>query len=252
MVKIIAASDLHGIVNFPDVAQFAIDRGADIVVVAGDVQTAFLDITPEWDFKTIFLLGVQMLREYGIDVVLVPGNHDFYLRDIVGGGRLPMDPNLHILCDKEETIKGLKFYGTPWVPTINGRWAYELNEDELKDKFSNIPEGIDVLVSHTPPRGENGMDIDVSLQKSFSQHRHFGSSSLRMEIEVKKPKVVICGHIHTGFHHPKVIEASAVLNVSLVDELYRKAYKPAEIQFCNKGKIKARANGGRKWTTIRK
>lgn len=252
MVKIIAASDLHGIVDLPDVAQFAIDRDADIVVVAGDVQTALLHRTPEVDFKMIFLLGVQMLREYGIDVVLVPGNHDFCLRDIVNGGRLPMEPNLHILCDKEETIKGLKFYGTPWVPTINGRWAYELNEDELRYKFSNIPEGIDVLVSHTPPRGEDGMDIDVSLQKPFAQHRHFGSAALRRAIEVKKPKVVICGHIHTGLHHPAIIEESAVLNVSMIDEMYRKAYKPAEIQFCSKGKIRARANGGRKWTIIRK
>ena len=76
-VKIVACSDLHGIASFEKVAERAIQIGAQIVVVAGDVQTSFIGKDPASAFFFDFIDPTIDLLKSGIDVVLVPGNHDF-------------------------------------------------------------------------------------------------------------------------------------------------------------------------------
>ena len=163
-----------------------------------------------------------------IKFVVIPGNHDFYpIAHILFKGvgidwGFDFSPNVHFLGDEGTEVDGLKFYGTPWVPIISYSWAFEGEHDTLVKWFSKIPSGIDVLVTHSPPRIPDS-DIDRSLQ---TDSEHFGSSELAAAIRKKRPRFVFCGHIHTGQHGGVDFGTSRIYNVSRLDERYEIAYEP--------------------------
>ena len=155
-MKIMATSDLHGNLEGlnPD--------GADIVVLAGDI--APLKRRGIWHINEQKKRINKRFREWtssfpDIHFVIIPGNHDFYpIAHILFKGREAIDwtfdfsPNVHFLGDRCEEIVGVKFYGTPWVPIISYSWAFEGEHDTLVKWFSKFPQGLDVLISHSPPR----------------------------------------------------------------------------------------------------
>ncbi|VDP60222.1 unnamed protein product [Heligmosomoides polygyrus] len=50
---------------------------------------------------------------------------------------------------------GITIYGTPWQPRVDN-WAFNLTRGQaLLDKWNNIPAGVDVLLTHTPPLGKH-------------------------------------------------------------------------------------------------
>jgi Icc-related predicted phosphoesterase len=238
------------------VANYAIRHRADVLVVAGDIQTARVGENVSENFRGSFLAPVRKLMDHCIEVVAIPGNHDFYLRDCLGAdNRKRFMSNLHILCDRKADIFGVKFYGTPWVPPINGTWAYEAEERDLSYKFGKIPYGIDILISHSPPIGCYFKERwDISTQHDQRYWRHFGSRELRNAIHRAMPKCVVCGHIHSGDHGLNRIDDTAIINCSLVDERYQESYEPAEIlvSFGDDGSksMKFRTEGSKKWATL--
>lgn len=250
-VKIVCVSDIHGCIDCDRVADMAIRRRADILAIAGDIQNADIFRDTKEYFERDFIGMVARLRHHGIDVVGTPGNHDFYIMSLLEGGSGKIEGCPGILADKAVTIRGVKFWCTPWVPAISGRWAYEADESILSSWFAKIPKGIDVLISHTPPLGD-GLSLesyDVSLDHGKGYRCHLGSKSLRIAIEEKMPKAVVCGHIHSGDHNLCRIANTAILNCSLLNERYQEAYKPSEI-LVDDGEMKFRTNGGRIWKTL--
>ena len=49
-------------------------------------------------------------------------------------------------------------------------------------------------------------------------------------IEEIRPRIVFCGHIHTGQHGGVEFESSRVYNVSRLDENYEIAYEPTWVE----------------------
>lgn len=120
-----------------------------------------------------------------------------------------------------------------------------------------MPKGIDVLVSHSPPYGKwtyIDENWDVSTQYDRRYWKHLGSMSLRKAIIDKKPKLVVCGHIHSGDHGLNRIGDTALINCSLIDERYAEAYNPSKIEVvvCEDGsrKMRFKTKGVKKWETI--
>lgn len=129
-----------------------------------------------------------------------------------------------MLIDESFVYKDLVFYGTPWVPIISYRWAFEAEHDVLTTKFQNIPTGIDILLSHTPPYIP-GAFVDVSLEYGKNS-QHFGSAELTQAILDKQPRYSLFGHIHSGDHSQIMLDNTACYNVSYVDESYQRSYAP--------------------------
>ena len=196
-MRIMATSDLHGNLEGID------PSGADVVVLAGDI--APLKGRGVWHINEQKKWINKKFREWtssypNTRFVIIPGNHDFYPIAHILFKRSDIDwefdfsPNVHFLGDEGTEIDGVKFYGTPWVPIISYSWAFEGEHDTLVDWFSKIPSGLDVLVTHSPPRIP-GSDVDRSIQ---TDSEHFGSHELAEAIFEKQPRFVFCGHIHTG------------------------------------------------------
>ena len=97
------------------------------------------------------------------------------------------------------------------------------SNSDLKEKISEIPEGLDILLTHDVAYGY----ADQSLQDiGYGTDTHFGTVELRDAILEKKPKYHFSGHIHTADHNLIMIGDTKHYNVSYLDERYTPAFKP--------------------------
>ena len=62
--------------------------------------------------------------------------------------------NCTYLCDREVDVFGLKVYGAPWHP-MPGYSFYRARGASILQKWNQIPNKLDVLVTHTPPLGKS-------------------------------------------------------------------------------------------------
>ena len=230
-MKILATSDMHGNLDNLDLSK------VDLAIFAGDI--APLRGMGAWDvydqLKWMNTKFVEFCCKWpSAKIIFVPGNHDFFplIKERFGyklhGKNLNLDlaSNATMLIDKLIEVNGLKIYGTPWVPIISYHWAFEAESDRLKERFSMIPEEVDILVTHTPPRFNH---LGISLEYGVDSE-NFGCSELADEIFKKKPKMCFCGHIHSGDHQMNKLGSSEIWNVARVDESYDIAYEPAIIE----------------------
>ena len=207
----------------------------DVALFAGDVASLrgrgpwHIYDQMKWRNKTFFDFCSSFPKT---KILFIPGNHDFFplikqkfSNNLFGHDiELKLAPNTQMLLDSEDTLdidgEKLRVYGTPWVPIISYSWAFEAEHDVLKKNFSRIPDGLDILLTHTPPRFNY---VDVSLDHG-QDSQAFGSYELAEEIFMKKPKICFCGHIHSGDHSMNKLGDTEVYNVSRVNENYRIAY----------------------------
>jgi Icc-related predicted phosphoesterase len=211
-VRIAAVSDLHGMLPpIPD---------CDILLIAGDI-CPLSDHSPFGQMKWLQSSFEKWLDEIPAkEVVAVAGNHDWIFQ------KMPhMVPRLRwrYLQDSGCGIEGLKVWGTPWQPPFFD-WAFNMEEEGLRRKWSLIPDDTDILVTHSPPFGYG----DEALRKLTDENKekwpdteHTGSPSLTEKIkELPNLKLHVFGHIHRGYGRYE-IGSKIVANVSLVNEKYQ-------------------------------
>lgn len=160
--------------------------------------------------------------------LLIAGNHDLSLDpDHAGsnhGAIVPIlgwtfaEMGITYLMESTATIQGKTFYGTPWTPTY-GNWAFMEPEYKLRKRYEDIPENLDVLISHGPPKGI----LDDSRGESA------GSAALRDAILEKKPKIVVFGHIHEGYGKFEY-EGTKFFNAAVCNSRYIVTNKPWEVE----------------------
>jgi Icc-related predicted phosphoesterase len=176
-LKIVAIADTHGMHRALRVP------AGDILIHAGDAVLHGTD--REWaDFNEWLGALDCPIRIY------VPGNHDRLFADEPARGRALLS-NATVLIDGETTAGGLRIYGTPWSPTFNN-WSFMADRGEpLRRKFGGIPAGIDVLVSHGPPKGI----LDRMKPDPFT----LGSAELGEAVARVHPALHVFGHIHESY-----------------------------------------------------
>ena len=231
-MKIFVTSDTHG--QFEGLEEKFQD--CDVICFAGDIApTKGFGKWHVYDQKkwTVKKFNVWAQKYPEKHFVFTPGNHDFFPIGQQMFGNIGHDwncdfaTNVHMLIDREVVIDGIRFYGSPWVPIISYRWAFEAEHDVLHEKFSKIPEKVDVLLTHSPPHLSTEEPIDRSLQNGG--YEAFGSNELTQAIYAKSPRYAFCGHIHSGLHDRIVVGSTECYNVSRVDERYEIAYEPVII-----------------------
>jgi len=142
---------------------------------------------------------------------------------------------IHYLEDKGTEVAGLRFYGSPWTScTGESTWAFQLPESQLAERFSAIPAGVDVLVTHSPPLGlcDNG-DVDAD-----GRQRRWGSASLRQRAEEVRPVLHVFGHIHTGHGVVRTKGCRTVfVNAAVCDEDYKPNQKPVLVELLHSAPV---------------
>ena len=216
MARVVFVSDIHG--NLPEIPS------CDLLLIAGD-------LVPHFSFSVInsqkyWLEGTFSRWLNSIpakEVVGIAGNHDFIFQECP-----EKVPKLrwHYLCDEMVEVSGLKVYGTPWQLTFFD-WAYNLDESGLSDKFSKIPAGIDILVSHSPPFGIGDLARKLvdGVDYELCPVNNAGSTSLLSKVLEIKPTVHVFGHIHEGYGEYER-DGIKFINASTVDRKRRPVNVP--------------------------
>jgi len=214
MTIITAVSDLHG--HLPVIPD------TDLLLIAGDICPDFHGPAAGQNgaagqsfwLATDFLPWLIDLRERGIVVVGVAGNHDWIFQ--YNRNAADILPWIY-LEDESIELGGLKIHGTPWQPEFCN-WAFNATEDFMAEKFSLIPEDTDILISHGPPSG---------ILDSVGR-RSIGSTSLNRACQRVMPTLTVFGHRHS----PGVeqVEGCVFANVTVVDETYNMVYPPTSFE----------------------
>jgi Icc-related predicted phosphoesterase len=149
-------------------------------------------------------------------ILCTGGNHDFALQDRSKFESRPFE-NAVYLQDRSYIHEGITFYGAPWISDLKGQ-AFFTRSSELADRWSEIPSGTDVLITHTPPAGV----LDVS-----SSGLELGCKHLAGMVQEVSPRVHCFGHVHAS---SGILEANETLfiNASMVNSQYELTRRPRE------------------------
>lgn len=226
-LRVVAISDIHG--YFP-----IIEEPADILLIAGDISPLEIQFNKPkmkiW-LETEFAYWIKSLP---VDrVFLTAGNHDSYLESISKTNILALQQACvkltylkNEVCDYVDSYGQVwTIFGTPYCH-IFGNWPFMRSEEYMTEKFKQIPDEVDIIISHDPPFAAG--DVDVILETP--QHRfermftHLGNDPLRDRIEKVNYKLLVCGHIHGGSHDFN--EEWKSVNVSYLNEYYEPHYDP--------------------------
>lgn len=211
MSKIVAISDTH--LHFPEIPD------GDILIHSGDFS--FLGTEKDCiDFNA--WLGTLPHKHK----ICVPGNHDWLayrepkrFKDIM--------TNAVVLINEEVTIEGLRIYGSPYTPEF-GDWAYMYKKKNAKALWDMIPEGIDVLVTHGPPKGILDEVLEFNSLTGEIEVRWCGCPELYNRVMDIKPKVHFFGHIHEN-QGCLVQNGINFINASIMNKRYNAINKPTVI-----------------------
>ncbi len=187
----------------------------DVLIHCGDVCDGFRK-----DPEAVESIDAWFGRQRFDLILCTGGNHDFAVWDRLDRG-LRVFENARWLADDEVVHDGVKFYGSPWVPHLQG-WAFFLTSDGLQKKWSLIPDDTDILVTHTPPFG--------ILDMPRSRWTNCGCRHLRRRVEEARPRYHLFGHNHAsaGVHEG---EFTTFVNASVVDSDFNVARGPVVIDY---------------------
>jgi len=215
-MKIVAISDTHGMHRsldgkLPD---------GDVLIHAGDLtrhgsRDEFVDFC-EW-------FGQQSHTHK----IFIAGNHDAYAEKEAAQAKHYAEKfGLNYLIDSSIIIDGKHFYGSPRTPQFYN-WSFmSARGEHIKRYWDNIPNDVDVLITHGPPLGQGDL---VPPYPGMTQFPHSaGCLQLLLRIQEVKPKVHICGHIHAGYGISRCDELpmTTFVNAAICTEGYQPTNAP--------------------------
>lgn len=218
-MKVTCISDLHGVLPPID--------PTELLLIAGDICPATnhtLEFQAHW-LDTDFRYWLKKISAKKI--VGIAGNHDLIFQ------QKPRDvPSLPwtYLQDTRTEFEGLTIWGTPWQPAFYD-WAFNLyTEADLAAKWSLIPDKTDIIVVHGPPHGYGDR---APRYDGVRGYEHTGSKTLLERIQVIKPKLVVCGHIHCN-SGVFLLDSTKIINASLLNDRYVLTNEPFIVELENK------------------
>ena len=189
-MKYLCFSDLH---CDTDAAKnlVQLSKDVDLVIGAGDFANQHRGLADTLD----------ILSTISKPSILVPGNGETVeeLREASCGWK-----SATVLHGEGCECLGVDVWGVGGgIPvTPFGDWSYDFDESQAESLLADCPSG-GVLVVHSPPL--ETVDAD-------SRGRIRGSRAIRNTVEYKKPRLVVCGHIHSDWEKQVHLGDSLILN----------------------------------------
>lgn len=152
--------------------------------------------------------------------LVVSGNHDGYAENNNYLAR-KLFFNATYLENEMVEIDGYKFWGSPITPEFNNWHFMRKRGDEIARVWEQIPDNIDVLITHGPPLGI----LDQIDAKNVYKSQHLGCYDLLYHTKRVKPKIHCFGHIHGGYGIMEV-EGTKFINCASMTEMYSIEHEP--------------------------
>ena len=221
-------SDLHGELPYAK-------ESSEITLICGDIVPLSIQRniskSKSW-LKTEF--AYWAMNWPSDKIFFIAGNHDFVFdghmshNDIMelsinSNNKLwYLQNNSVIYTDREG--KDYTIFGTPYC-RIFRKWAFMLPDEELAIKYADIPENVDILLSHDAADINNLGLVPPNIWHP-DESLNVGNIVLAEAVKLKKPKYYFCGHIHDGNHKVETIDNTLMANVSLLNDSYQISYEP--------------------------
>ena len=175
VMRVVCVSDTHGMHARLDVP------ACDLLVHAGD----FSRRGRREEFSAILAwMAAQPARAR----VLVAGNHDRFCEVASAEAHtLAAASGVRYLEDEGVEIEGLAIWGSPVTPAFHSLAFNRERGAALRAHWDRIPERVDLLVTHGPPRG---------LGDRVFFGAHVGCADLLARVRALAPRVHLFGHIH--------------------------------------------------------
>jgi len=188
-MKILAAADIHGSQYRLNLVLKNVEAYTpDLVVICGDIT----QFGPGE-------LATNLLNQIPIKTFAIPGNIDTF--DVDQGITVSNATYLHM---RRVVFQGIPFVGIGReIPTPLADAT--IIDGTQKKSLMNILDKTSVLVTHAPP---------FKVQDKIFIGSYRGSRELRTIIDTRKPRLVLCGHIHEDPGMTKLMN-TIVVNCSL-------------------------------------
>lgn len=186
-MRIYHISDTHGFHRELPIIE------ADLVIHSGDVSNT---IDPAMNTNEV-LDFLNWFEELKIpNKVFVPGNHDCSIWHGYVAKESIEERGIKMLINESYSLDGLKMWGSPYTPKLfdhYNHWAWGLERKDMDKVWRMIPDDLDILITHGPPRGILDLSIDHKDRKSVAQ---CGDGALYSQVQEKRPSFHMFGHIH--------------------------------------------------------
>lgn len=173
--------------------------GGDILICSGDISS----VGYKHEIKS-FLSWFS--KQPYIYKIFISGNHDLcfdpnrqgidnsiWINKLFDKYEINKDKQIYYLNNSSLQLFGcLNIWGSPITPDFNPkRWAFNKTRGEnIQKTWDLIPENLDILITHGPPRGKCDMN---------REGEYVGCENLRDEILLKRPRIHCFGHIHESY-----------------------------------------------------
>jgi hypothetical protein len=164
-----------------------VPSGIDVVIHCGDES----DCGNEWSNEPEARAFFEWYSALDIaHKLFVPGNHSMAIEK--GLVKPEQYPKVRFLIHEQVVLNGLVVFGTPYTPKFF-HWAYMRAREDLDVVWQTIPDDVDILISHGPPKGILDATRDIDTRNPI----HVGSKSLTRHVTERiKPLLHAFGHIH--------------------------------------------------------
>lgn len=174
-VRLVCVSDTHGMHD-----RLAVPE-CDLLVHAGDFSRRGRRE------ELVAILG-WMAAQPARARVLVAGNHDRFCENASAEAHaMAAGRGIRYLEDEGVEIEGLAIWGTPVTPAFRSTAFNRSRGAALRAHWERIPEKVDLLITHGPPRG---------LGDRVFFGAHVGCDDLLARVRTLAPRVHLFGHIH--------------------------------------------------------
>ena len=231
-MKVAVISDLHGhLPIYPSPYWEGIEE-CELLLICGDIlplrmQTNMIE-SRVWLTEEFKPWAASLPVE---QVFFIAGNHDFWFERnnltayqiFSSHDKVRYLKNEYIDYISSQDAKIYHIFGTPYCHQF-GNWAFMRDEETLAKKFSQIPNNIDILISHDAPK--LGTVGTILQENQFNTGIDAGNEVLAKYILEKKPRYCFCGHIHSGNHNLEQFGEAQIANCSILNESYQMIYTP--------------------------
>jgi Icc-related predicted phosphoesterase len=187
----------------------------DVLIFAGDMCTTGI-------MKEVRQWGDWFASQPHKHKLFIAGNHDTILRNNSTLARSLLDPNLVYLQNDGYIIDGLVFWGSPYTPRFGGNYDAFMEErgDPLAHIWSMIPDDVNVLITHGPPRGILDLSYYYPRLGLATEPEHAGDDDLRTRVkQLSDLKLHVFGHVHDSYG-VETIDGTTYVNASIMDHEY--------------------------------
>lgn len=205
-MRIVIVSDTHG-------------KFAQLDIPDGDILIHCGDMTVRGDMGMLERFGKELEAKPHTHKVVVAGNHDSPFETDRKRAEALL-PSAVYLQDELVELGGLRIYGSPWQPEFR-KMAFNKprSSEALKAVWDSIPDHLDILVTHGPPRG---------ILDRTPYYPSVGDEFLLERVLQVKPKLHCFGHVHLS---RGILERDGIIfaNAASLDEKYNPKNEPLVI-----------------------